>query len=253
MICSAVMAVNAFAHTYWVTAQPASPGEKAVIVNGYGEDFPVPETISEKRLPFLPPPELIGSDGKKIPLTSGKENYLFETTEPVKKGTYMVVGEYTPVIWTKTKENGWEIKPKNQVSGAIIESYQTAYFTTGVYNVGGAADTELVTKPLGRKIELVPQTNPATLKVGDKLRLQLLFDGKPLANVPVTARAEGYGTGLHNIKAYQNTTDKAGYVDFIPWKAGAWQLDVHYETVPADTSERDIDYWNTTLTFIVDK
>jgi uncharacterized GH25 family protein len=242
---------TAFAHTFWTTAEPAKAGEKPIIVNGYSDFFPKAEPIEEKRLAFILPPEFIAPDGHKIKLDKGSANYLYVSEEPVKKGTYLVTGEYIPTFWTQTKESGWEIKPKNEVKGQITESYRTAIYAKGVYNVDGAADTELITKPIGQKIELVPQSNPATLKVGEKFRLQLLYDGKPLANEPVYGLVEGYGGDLHNIKAFQNTTDKNGFVDFIPWKTGAWQLEVRYGIVPADTTTHDIDYWNAKFNFLV--
>jgi uncharacterized GH25 family protein len=247
----AFWAGTALAHTFWTTAKPAKAGEKPIIVNGYSDFFPKAEPIEEKRLAFILPPDFIAPDGHKIPLTPGSDNYLYVSSEPVQKGTYLVTGEYIPTFWTQTKEGGWEIKPKDEVKGTITESYRTAIFAKGIYNVDGSTDTELITKPIGQIIELVPQSNPATLKVGEKLRLQLLYDGKPLANEKVEGRVEGYGEDLHNIKAFQNTTDKNGYVDFVPWKKGAWNLEVRYGIKPADTTKHDIDYWNAKLNFIV--
>ncbi|MDR2349824.1 MAG: DUF4198 domain-containing protein [Deltaproteobacteria bacterium] len=250
-VMAAFWATSAFAHTFWTTAEPAKPGEKPIIINGYSDFFPKAEPIEEKRLAFILPPEFIAPDGHKIPLEPGSANYLYVSSEPVKKGTYLVTGEYIPTFWTQTKEDGWAIKPKNEVTGTIVDSYRTAIYAKGIYNVDGAADTELITKPVGQKIELIPQSNPATLKVGEKFRMQLLYDGKPLANEPVYGLVEGYGGDLHNIKAFQNTTDKNGFVDFIPWKTGAWQMEVRYGIVPADTSKHNIDYWNAKLNFLV--
>jgi uncharacterized GH25 family protein len=251
-IFSIAMGGVALSHTFWVLAEDVKPGEKPTIVNGYSDHFPKAETIEEKRLSFILPPSLIAPDGKKIALTlSEKDNYIYQASEPAQKGTYLVLGEYAPTIWTLSKEGGWEIKPKNEVKGEILESSSTANFAKFVYNVGGAADTDLITKPVGQKIELIPQSNPGALKVGEKFRLQLLFNGKPLANQPVYGVADGYGGDLHNIKGFMNTTDRNGYVDFVPWKSGFWNLEVNYGVPTKDDKTHDVDYWNAKFTLLV--
>ena len=44
----------------------------------------------------------------------------------------------------------------------------------------------------GQPLEVIPLTNPHTLKQGDKLSLKVLFDGKPLANATVKATYAGF-------------------------------------------------------------
>jgi uncharacterized GH25 family protein len=247
----ALMANSLLAHNLWTTAEPAKPGEKPVIVVGYSDHFSVPEPIPEARIHLLQAPEFIAPDGHKIKLDKGDQNYLYVSTEPVQKGTYLVTVEYNPTYWTTTIENGSEMKPKDEVTGTFVRSYRSTMFAKGIYNVDGAADTELITKPLGTKIELVPLSNPANLKVGEKFRAQLLYDGKPLADEPVYGVVQDYAEDLHNAKAFMNPTDSKGYVDFEPWKSGLWQLEVRYETPPEDPAKCDREFWNAKLNFLV--
>jgi uncharacterized GH25 family protein len=239
------------AHNFWTTATPAKPGEKPTIVVGYSDHFSAPEPIEAARIHLIQAPEFIAPDGHKIKLDKGDQNYLYLSTEPVSKGTYLVIGEYNPTYWTTTIENGSEMKPKDEVKGTFVRSYRSTMFAKGIYNVDNAADTALITKPLGTKIELIPQSNPATLKVGEKLKVQLLYDGKPLANEPVYGVVEGYAEDLHNAKAFMNPTDNNGYAEFEPWKAGLWQLEVRYGAPPEFPDKCDIDYWNAKLNFII--
>lgn len=66
-------------------------------------------------------------------------------------------------------------------------------------------------QPLGLKIEFVPQSNPASLKPGDELPVQVLYNGAPLADVQVElAFSSGpVAKGQHSILG---RTDKAGMI-----------------------------------------
>lgn len=65
-----------------------------------------------------------------------------------------------------------------------VESYQK--HVKAIYQVGGAKTDDWNTV-LGYPIEFVPQANPYEKKKGDELTVQLLLDGKPLANQLVYA------------------------------------------------------------------
>lgn len=242
--------LTAHAHTLWVTAKPAKPEDTITVIRGYSDHFPILKPIAEKRLVFLPAPKLIAPDGKMVQLKAGGTDSEFVAETPAVTGTYLVTGEYLPTYWTQSEEGGWTMQPKNEVKGKIIQSYRHAAFAKGVYNVGGALDTELITRPLGTLIELVPLANPSAAKVGDTIRFQAFYQGKPLPEATVTAMVEGYGDG-HEIKAFMSTTDAKGIVEFIPWKAGFWQVEVHHSVAPGDASKGNSDNWNAMVSFSI--
>jgi hypothetical protein len=75
-----------------VYGYPVKPGKKATIIRGYGDIFPINNQIEERRLAFLPDPELIGPEGKNNPLSSDLSNNNTWTTDiPLVKWTYLVL------------------------------------------------------------------------------------------------------------------------------------------------------------------
>ena len=246
----AIASLQAAAHTIWVTGEDVKAGQNATIVRGYSDVFAVVAEIAEARLSFLPAPTLKGPDGKDIALTSGSDTSHFQTSAPLAKGTYLVVGQYVPTYWTQTSENGWEMKGKDEVSGTVVDSYRFAMGAKGVLNVDGALDTELITKPIGQTLEIVPVTNPQAAKVNDVIEFQILLQGKPLPGALVTAMLDGYGDD-HELKAFSNLADDKGVVKFIPWKSGFWQLEVLHTLPPSEPNKGNKEDWGGALSFFI--
>ena len=79
---------------------------------------------------------------------------------------------------------------------------------------------------LGYPVEVRLQADPARLRPGDVLRVQVIAFGKPAANQIVLGGYEGYG---HNAKGEPTNllnlrTDKQGYAEFKISTAGRWAL-----------------------------
>src|SRR5213593_706727 len=70
------------------------------------------------------------------------------------------------------------------------ERYQK--FAKALVRRPGAGSTAL--EPVGHRIELVPLTDPATLRAGDTLTLVARFDNQPLADVTITRDTLGSPT-----------------------------------------------------------
>lgn len=48
-------------------------------------------------------------------------------------------------------------------------------------------DSSTISKPLGLKFEIVPETSPFSVKPGEELKIKVLFDGVPLKDAAVTS------------------------------------------------------------------
>lgn len=244
-----VLATPAKAHTVWVMAEKATQGEDGVFILGYGHDFPLPEPIAPERANIFKTPEIIAPNGDRMTLKPTEESYLFATGAPLARGTYLVLGEYQPTIWTTTRSEGAKVMPKNEAKGSVVSSYRFSTYAKGIVNVGNATATEQMTKPVGTILEIVPQANPAAVKVGDKMRVQVLFEGKPLSGTWVYGLTEGYALGLHDAKAFANRTDRNGFIEFVPWKSGMWQLEVNHRVDLEDQTTHDYDEISAKLSF----
>ncbi len=81
-------------------------------------------------------------------------------------------------IWARRKERvAWK------------ETYTKCAKT--ILRVGDAKDDDSWKVPVGMPLEIVPLTDPTVWKVGEKVEVQLLENGKPLANIALGAIAEG--------------------------------------------------------------
>jgi uncharacterized GH25 family protein len=120
-----------------------------------------------------------------------------------------------------------------------------------ILHTGGKPDDALM-KPVGQTFEIVPTKNPFGLKVGDELPITVLFEGKPLAGVKLTAHHRD-GDALTSASA---TTDKDGKVALKLMKAGVWVVrGVHMRRVTEKNPDPPADwesFW-ASVTFVVPK
>ncbi|MEZ5404176.1 MAG: DUF4198 domain-containing protein [Bryobacteraceae bacterium] len=105
-----------------------------------------------------------------------------------------------------------------------------------------------VTEPLGQTIEFVPLDDPASLRPGAKLTVQLLYRGAPAANAHVEA-SSAHGKDVKHRQV--GRTDAAGKIDIPLDTAGLWKLhSIHMER-RANTAEADWESYWASLTFEV--
>lgn len=103
-------------------------------------------------------------------------------------------------------------------------------------------------QPLGLQVEIVPETNPCGLRVGDTLRVQVLFEGRPLANVRVGA---GYaGVHGHHYPVWVKT-DVEGRAAIPLDRADAWFVRTLHMIPSTEFEDADWQSWFSTLTFEV--
>jgi uncharacterized GH25 family protein len=240
------------AHSLWVNAAPEQGGLSAIEI-GYGDEFPTAEAIPADRLHIFEPAQLIGESGDLV-LKPGKENYQFLTEKSLPKGSYAAIALYKPTYWSKNKA-GWKQQNRTEMPDALY-CEQASMFGKTILNIDGAKETAVISQPQGLKLEIIPLANPATIKPGQPLPIQVLYDGKPLKNADVTATFAGFGdqhehhghTHSH-AKAFLNQTDSKGKVNVYPLKAGYWVVETEHKLPYADKAKCDESVLLSTLTF----
>ncbi len=116
-------------------------------------------------------------------------------------------------------------------------------FIKSLLQVGDRRDAAYK-KQLGLKLEIVPLENPYAKKVGDKLTLQVVFDGKPLAGRNVFANNRA------NKAAQKMTTDKNGKITLKINQKGLWLVRlVNMRRCREDCSEADWESFWAAITF----
>ena len=124
-------------------------------------------------------------------------------------------------------ERGWayiELKPKEfneylkhegitdikvKLEGGVQKERYRRYIKSLVLS-GDKIEGEIYKKVIGQRLEIVLLKNPYLLKVGDELEVQVLFEGKPLANKIVTL----YGAGQNDVFEQKAKTNKNGIAKF---------------------------------------
>ncbi|MDR1040534.1 MAG: DUF4198 domain-containing protein [Deltaproteobacteria bacterium] len=214
----------ALAHSLWLeTPEAASPADRPLRLDvGFNEGFEVVD-ILDVAIDQIAAPVLLSESGETAMKLSGGKNYEYVTDAPVKAGSYLAYDQYEPFVM------GHGEGPKNR------------YFMTtkAVVNVGGAAG-DFPTRPLGKaQLEIVPLANPAGLKAGGSLSVQVLYDGKPLPRAMLLGDFRGFNpAGSWGLaKAFYCMTDKDGKADFLPVKGGLWILKVRHAIPNEDKSE----------------
>lgn len=116
----------------------------------------------------------------------------------------------------------------------------------------GATQTDDFSRPLGYPAEILLQTNPAALKVGDTLSFKALRKGQPMKGQLVYASFDGFHghspDGGH-INAVRLRTDEAGTGSFKISRPGKWYVTL----INMQKATGDADYesnWST-VTFEV--
>lgn len=227
------------AHDMWITAPACSPGTNLVMDIGYGHAFPNGEPLE---MELIDQPRIIGSASVIKTKPAGEMKFVSVSNLP--KGTYIVAGGRIPMWYTKSPE-GTIHKPKNEVPNAI-SCGRYVKFAKAIVNVDGAAGD--VSKPVGTALEIVPLANPATLKAGDELPVQVLLNGKPMAKAEVMATFAGFSKDGKAMAFYQKT-DKDGKVNVKLWHDGLWLVRTFQKEPFKDQSKCDTFAQTAVLTF----
>lgn len=160
---------TALAHSVWI--QPDMTG-RLVIENGHPGEPSDPYDPSRITAAYA-----IDSDGKPVTasVVPGEKSASVSTVAPAALVAVLFDNKY----WAKGSDGKWDNGPKGTVASPTIAG--PSYKMPKTY----LASTAAFAKPLGLALEIVPLTDPVTLKPGDRLTVQVLLQGKPLAGVDV--------------------------------------------------------------------
>lgn len=133
------------------------------------------------------------------------------------------------------KQRGKQDKPAHEIYSRFAKS---------LIAVGGRDDGLDARRPIGLRLELVPQTPPYRLKPNQPLEVQLLYESRPIADVQVMAFSK---TQPKN--RLLQRTDANGRSRFVLPHADVWLLSaVHMIPAPAGTQADWESFW-ASLTF----
>ncbi|WP_347254166.1 DUF4198 domain-containing protein [Leminorella grimontii] len=257
LCATALLSAPALAHELWINVANTPVGQPMVVEMGYGDNFPEPEAIAADRLAIFSPARLVSAAGE-VKLEQKGENYRYVSTKPAVEGSYLAIATYNPTYWAKNK-NGWKQQSRREMTDASYCQLASMYGKT-VVNVGNKSDAAFISQPQGIPLEIVPLADPAMLKGGQTLPVELRYQGKPLANHKVSASYAGYEDPHHHHKhgdhrhleaAFSAKTDDKGRLSVPVDRDGYWVIFADKVTPIADKNVCDEEKVKTTFTFNV--
>lgn len=249
--CATEFTTNAQAHSLYIqgTRYHVANGKSSPFFFCYGHHIPVDDAIRRKKLHVV---KVHAPDGTKYDVTLRNEKSLHSyLVEYDKVGTYTITAETTPGYFTKWVDKKGRtrhaIKPMSAVAdraSKIVSSTRSSQWTkTYIECEAPSPDFPAI---VGLPLEIVPASNPATLKKGDTAQFTVFLNGKPYTG-------EGYWDATysgHSTQAedyyIQRTHIKNGSFQFPIDHTGRWFVRFFLKN-PAANGEQE-KYLNKKLT-----
>jgi len=240
----AFICTQAYAHYPWINLSDytPAPGEGLKMTIGWGHRYPLDGFLKKDALESI---YIVTSGGKRVTISSFSE-VEFQSDEIISRpGAYIVAAKRKAGFYTKTTEGG-KRRSKRGLNN-IIKCSHSHMCMKAVVNVGegkGKVDARI-----GHSMEIIPLVNPADLRAGDYLPVQVLLKGKPFKGI-IYATYVGFSTEK-NTFAYTTTTNKKGKGKVKILHSGVWMIKARHEEPYPGQSECDVESFLGTLTFEV--
>jgi hypothetical protein len=254
----ACLATPAWAHDFWVQPRrfwiPPQSAAPASIQIGHGQDRSTWAIRAERLLRL----QSLGPDGSVVDhrarVRNGADVFVLPLRGP---GVHVVSLETNhaesnligPRFNAYLEEEG--LTPAQRLreqTGRTGDPGREIYSrrSKALIQVGpGVQPQPHVTRPVGLTLEIVPQRDPYTLKSGESLPVQVLYEGRPLAGALV--KLTDLSADVKPVETHR--TDEAGRTSFQGRTGGEWLLTVVW-TKPIEGNPRaDFDTTFSSLTF----
>jgi uncharacterized GH25 family protein len=239
---------TASAHTMYVnvTSHVPNPERGTKLYFGWGETLPVADMLGAE---WLKGGQVVEPDGTVRPLEKPSE--FLTRVEFSQKGTHLITAELNPGFYTIYSEDGKKKHHMGPKTGLENVEMSLHFQQQGkaIVNVGGLDET--FRKPVGHTLEIIPLKNPALLREGDTLPIEVLFEGKPVPGYPkLMATYMGFSTT--GAFAYA-TSVVHGRSEVKILRSGVWYINVNYRARPTGEMAEKCDElsYTATLTFEV--
>jgi uncharacterized GH25 family protein len=126
-----------------------------------------------------------------------------------------------------------------------FERYSRAAKSIVIVGPRGLPGHECISRPLGLRLEIVPQASPYAAPRPALLPVRVLYESRPLPGALVKLMSLDSNLAI----AEQRRTDGAGVADFTLPKSGNWLMSVVWTQRLADASDADYETTFSSLTF----
>lgn len=181
-------------------------------------------------------------NAQKVKVINDENRLFLEPKESIQVVTLLSNNGY----WSNTKHSGWVNKAKDENPEATKGKFHTKmsvnYLSQNILFKKSAPKKIKTPKAYGLKIEIVPSVDPRFLHAGDNLKVQVLFNGKPMKGVNVMFDAINHlGEGVK--------TDEKGYATVKVSNNGFNMVAVETSFPRKDKTKADADGYFSSLNF----
>lgn len=240
IVAGLLIASPAQAHYPWLMASSFSPmqGKSVNVYLGLGHNYPLENFLPRDRIDKV---ELVSPDGKRAALNPD-DTGEYVTPELKGDGAYVLLASQKGGFFTRTK-SGNKRQSKEGLSDVVGCSYSSNNMKA-VINVGRGDG--VLGKRFDQPLEIIPLSNPANLKVGDFMDVQVLMKGEPYDGMVFATYA-----GFSNDGAYAYTVepDSQGKASIRILNPGQWLIRANVKQPYSDSKVCDVESYTTTLTF----
>lgn len=231
------------AHDVWVTI--AGDARERIAIVHYGHPDDRPPALADKILDL----DAISAGDRRSLLkglgyTSEGGAVVVRSKPFTDDGRLLIAVRYDNGFWTATADGAMRNVTRRLVPSATEGLWSVKF---GKAITGRGAPFQNV---LGHDLEIVPLADPAAVKVGDSLRLRVLFRGKPLAGAQVERGDSKTAMPENEIPRFKTNADGVVAVPIV--KAGPHLLVIDHRVTPSLTPDQaSSDFYNATLWFVV--
>ncbi len=227
------------AHQPWVLTdrEEVATGQAVDVQVYFGHVFPGHELIDAERVAAV---QTVDPGGRVRPLDTDSR-MPFPTPPLDETGTWVIAVEQVRGYWTQTPEGGRPL-PRTELREPVHCSYSGNSAKT-VVRVG-ADERHAIDRPLGHRLEILPGDDPTNLEAGDRLTIEVRFDGQPHVGSVLLFHADSGEEPYSTVE-----TDAGGRAVFGLEGAGPWMAVAHAERPYPDPEVCDVESFHATLTF----
>ncbi len=227
----------ALAHYPWITVHAGEP-QGASFRIGFGHAFPADGQLPADRLEGV---RLVQPDGSVRALElEARDDHSLPDAAP---GAILIVAEQKPAYWSRTHEGGRRASRER-----YPEAFSCSQSANSMKAIAGQGPGVAWQHRQGQLLEVVPLVDPAALRAGDPLSVQVLLHGEPWAG-EVRATHAGYPRDGENDYALTVRTDADGVARLVPAESGDWLVHAHATEDYPDPAVCDRRSYSSTLTF----
>lgn len=239
-----IFCTKAQAHFPWINVDNYSPdtGDSAHITIGWGHRYPLGGFLKKADLESI---VIIYPDGKKEAVASLSDLEFQPENNFSKPGSYLVAAKRKTGFYTKTTQGGK--RQSKEGLRNVIKCSRSQMCMKAIINVSDGQGK--VDSKVGHPLEIIPLANPAELKAGDYLPVQVLLHGKPY-NDKIFATYMGFSTEK-DVFAYTCKTDRQGKGRIRILQPGVWLIKAEYQQPYPDQEVCDVESFIATLTLEV--